>query len=220
MTLCSPLLLHRHADPKSQPGWEKHPLNHPHKHCNPVSSPRAVHPPGAAGRWGQHPPSSPRHGLGAVRWRRFPGTHRQPGETGQGPAPADGMLSFHTAPVRGRAAAKPSAALFPTLVAIKKCKFILLLRPPFSPRMQNDPRAERPHGAAVPGSVGAAGAGKNLLGGSRQHEQLQWSQSQGGPGQHAMPRRAGEALGCGFPLGPALSIPGESAEGFAPGGKS
>lgn len=37
------------------------------------------------------------------------------------------MLSFHTAPVQGQAAAKPLAALFPTLVAIKKCKFILLL---------------------------------------------------------------------------------------------
>ena len=37
------------------------------------------------------------------------------------------MLSFHTALVWGRAAVKPLAALFPTLVAIKKCKFILLL---------------------------------------------------------------------------------------------
>lgn len=37
------------------------------------------------------------------------------------------MLSFHTAPLRGRVAAEPSAALVPTLGAIEKCKFILLL---------------------------------------------------------------------------------------------
>lgn len=72
------------------------------------------------------------------------------------------MLSFHTAPLRGRVAAEPSAALVPTLGAIEKCKFILLL-PRFSPHAKRSSGITAPRSDSL-GSVGAAGQGNSPAG--------------------------------------------------------
>lgn len=119
------------------------------------------------------------------------------------------MLSFHTAPVRGRAAAEPSAALVPTLGAIEKCKFILVL--PILPTCKtilghNGPTERQP------GERGSRWAGKHPVWERVERAALRVRAAHGAPG-------AGEALGGDFPLGRAPSIPGEPAEGSAPGGK-
>lgn len=123
--------------------------NNPHERRNPVFLTVAC--PCQWHGWAMGPaPPSPRRGLGAV-WR-FPGTERQPGETGRAPRQPTGCCLFTQQPAgrAERAAAKPSQRLlFPTLVAIKKCKFILLLQLLFSPPPQH---AKRSSGRTAPRS--------------------------------------------------------------------
>lgn len=111
------------------------------------------------------------------------------------------MLSFHTAPARGRAAAKPLAALFPTLVAIKKCKFIFFFFWCFSPH------AKRSLGITAPRSGGPGERGSCWGGKPPGEPAAAAPMVSERAGQHAMPRGAGSALGCGFPFIPVLSIP-------------
>lgn len=109
------------------------------------------------------------------------------------------MLSFHTAPVRGRVAAEPSAALVPTLGAIEKCKFILLL--PVLPTCkmilgQNGPTERQP------GERGSRWAGKHRGWERVERAALRARAAHGAPG-------AADGLRGDFPLSSALSIPGE-----------
>lgn len=116
------------------------------------------------------------------------------------------MLSFHTAPVRGRVAAEPSAALVPTLGAIEKCKFILLLSvlPTCKTILGHNGPTER-----QPGERGSRWAGK----------QRGWDRLARAALRVRAAHAALGALGGDFLLGSALSIPAELQKVLPQGAK-
>lgn len=148
------------------------------------------------------PASPPRAGRG-VACGGSSQAHRGSQVRRPGPQPADGMLSFHTAPVRGRA-----AALFPTLVAIKKCKFtillLLVLLPTCKMILGHNGPTERP-----PESVGASGAGKHPPPrvGAHSTSSSNGLKAKEGQGSTQCPREQGRLLAAVSPSGQCCPSP-------------
>lgn len=163
---------------------------------------------GAPGRGDQHPLPVP--GAGAARQQRFPGTHGQPGETGRARCQQTGCCLFTQPRCGAERQRNPPRLWFPHWVPLRNANSFLCCR--FSPHAKRSSGITAPRSDS-PESVGAAGQGNTPCGKRVERAALRVRAAHGAPG-------AGEALGGDFPLGPAPSIPGEPAEGSAPGGKA